>query len=80
MSEKKEIECAMREWRTEDGTPVLGHVFVDIEEHDNCHVTVSKCENCGRIDIGWYPMDQPPVRGRIPPEPGDYGTVNRSKP
>lgn len=58
----KEIECAMRERRTVDGTPISGHIFCDTEEHDNCHVTVSVCENCGKVEIGWWHMDRPPMR------------------
>ena len=33
--------------------PISGHMFMDIEEHDNCKVVVSKCENCGKLDISW---------------------------
>lgn len=76
MSERKEIECAMRERRTEDGTPILGHIFRDVEEHDNCHVTVSRCENCGHVSIGWYPMDSPPPKW-APPQGGDVGEITR---
>lgn len=33
--------------------PISGHDFVDIEEHENCKVIISKCEYCGKIDISW---------------------------
>jgi len=36
------------------GFPISGHDYVDIEEHENCTVTVSKCEVCGKIDISWH--------------------------
>ena len=32
---------------------ISGHDFVDIEEHDNCHVVISKCETCDKVDISW---------------------------
>ena len=35
------------------GYPLSGHNWVDIEEHENCKVTVSECEICGKIDISW---------------------------
>ena len=30
-----------------------GHVYEDVEVVDNCRVTVSRCINCGKIDISW---------------------------
>jgi hypothetical protein len=33
--------------------PVSGHTFVDEEEYQNCKVTISRCENCGKVDISW---------------------------
>jgi hypothetical protein len=41
-------------WNTlKIGQRTSGHNWVDIEEHKNCTVTVSKCEVCGKIDISW---------------------------
>jgi hypothetical protein len=56
------ILCVLKEiWRSisslqlwSGGYPISGHDFVDIEEHKNCAVTVSKCEVCGKIDITWH--------------------------
>ena len=36
-----------------DGIPTDGCDYVDIEEHKNCTVTISKCDYCGKIDISW---------------------------
>ena len=36
-----------------DGIPIDGCDYVDIEEHKNCTVTISKCEHCGKIEIDW---------------------------
>lgn len=36
-----------------DGTPISGHDYIDTEIHENCQVTISKCEICGDIDISW---------------------------
>jgi hypothetical protein len=33
--------------------PIDGCDYVDIEEHKNCTVIVSKCEHCGKINISW---------------------------
>ena len=33
-----------------------GHDYEVIEEHKNCIVTVSKCEQCGKVDISWQKM------------------------
>ena len=30
-----------------------GHTFVDEEVHENCQVTISRCEHCGKLDISW---------------------------
>jgi anaerobic ribonucleoside-triphosphate reductase len=38
-------------WR--GGFPIDGCDYVDIEEHKNCTVTISKCSVCGKIDISW---------------------------
>ncbi len=35
------------------GMIMSGHDFVDIEEHENCKVVISRCEVCGKIDISW---------------------------
>lgn len=35
------------------GFPMDGHNYQDIEYHRGCDVCVSKCEICGKIDIGW---------------------------
>jgi len=35
------------------GYPISGHLFVDKEEHENCKVIISECENCGEIHISW---------------------------
>jgi hypothetical protein len=43
--------------------PIDGCDYVDIEEHQNCEVTVSKCEHCGKIDISWRKFD-----GDYPPQ------------
>lgn len=32
---------------------VSGCDYVDIEEHENCKVSISKCECCGKVDISW---------------------------
>ena len=36
-----------------------GHEFMDVEEHKNCTVTVSKCECCGKTDISWIKDNRP---------------------
>lgn len=33
--------------------PVSGHMFVDEEVHKNCTVTISRCEQCNKLDIAW---------------------------
>lgn len=33
--------------------PIDGHDWVDIEEHKNCTVTISKCEICGKTHVSW---------------------------
>lgn len=47
--------CFIKEiWRTlTTGLPFDGHDYVDVEEHENCTVTISKCEICGKVDISW---------------------------
>jgi len=30
-----------------------GHSWVEVEEHKNCTVTISKCEVCGKQEITW---------------------------
>lgn len=37
----------------EDGNELSPHVFEDIEVVENARVTVSRCINCGKIEIGW---------------------------
>ena len=32
---------------------VSGHTWKDVEEHKNCSVTISKCEDCEKVDISW---------------------------
>lgn len=31
-----------------------GHVMQDIEEHKSVTVTVSKCVDCGQIELTWH--------------------------
>ena len=38
---------------TFDATEVDGCIFQDIEEHKNKTVIISKCKDCGKIDISW---------------------------
>lgn len=44
-------------WWSAEGWPfgfkVSGHVFKTLEEHENCKVFISECEDCGKIDISW---------------------------
>lgn len=51
-------------WRTwGEGIPsaiVSGHDWLDEEEHDNCTVTISRCEVCGEQEISWYENRRPP--------------------
>ena len=35
------------------GFYIDGCDYVDIEEHKNKTVVISKCEHCGKIDISW---------------------------
>jgi hypothetical protein len=79
VSEMKEIECVMKERDLGDGFTISGHLYEDIEEHDNCHVTVSKCENCGHITVGWYRMGSPPPIW-VEPKDGDVGEAHRRTP
>lgn len=60
--EARQIECAMRERRTVEGTLVEGHRYRDTEKHEGCTVIVSVCENCGKVDVGWYYTDKPPMK------------------
>ena len=32
---------------------VEGHLYEDIEVHENVTVTVSRCKDCGKIELGW---------------------------
>lgn len=46
-------------WRTlstggwQGGFVFDAHEWVDQEEYENCKVTVSKCEVCGKVEISW---------------------------
>jgi hypothetical protein len=33
--------------------PMCGCDFVDMEEHKNCTVTITRCEICGKKNICW---------------------------
>lgn len=66
MKEIREIECAMREKRSHDGTPISGHEYRISEQHDDCHVDVMRCEKCGSVIIGWWRMNHPPIRISAP--------------
>ena len=39
--------------RTGDATAVEGHMYIETEVHEGCTVTVSHCEHCGAVDVGW---------------------------
>lgn len=30
-----------------------GHEWVETEKHENCTVTITKCEVCGKQEIAW---------------------------
>jgi hypothetical protein len=33
--------------------PIDGCDFVETEIHENCRVSIAKCEHCGKINISW---------------------------
>lgn len=37
----------------QDGIAMSGHDYVEIEEHENCKVTICKCKTCDKIDVSW---------------------------
>lgn len=53
------IDCYLKGiWRSlpqwlSGNYPISGHTFVDTEEHYNCKVIISECEDCGKIHISW---------------------------
>jgi hypothetical protein len=56
-------------WRTLSGLtandlisgviPISGHEYEELERHNNVYVVVSKCEECGEIDIIWSKTELP---------------------
>jgi len=48
----KEIWRSIPQWI--DGSyGISGHLYVDKEYHTGCNVTISECEECGKISITW---------------------------
>jgi len=33
--------------------PIPGHSYHEVETHDNCHVQVLKCHDCGHVSLSW---------------------------
>jgi len=42
-------------WRSwfSSGARTSGHIMIDVEEHKNVMVIVSKCQECGTQHLGW---------------------------
>lgn len=52
----KGIWRSLPQWLSSE-YPISGHLFKDIEEHENCRVVISECETCDKVDISWSTKD-----------------------
>lgn len=42
-----------------DGSNFVDNCLYEVyEEHDNCHVEILKCINCGKIEVSWWKNDE----------------------